>query len=272
MARNVVTFPLLGQSGRLGNQLWQIASTIGIARATNREPRFPDWSYRPWFSMPDAWFGSCRGGLEAVDLATHLDSRCRDYLQDYSLWRAVAGEVITVFAPSPLAVAVLDGYSEFNALPRPRLSVHVRRGDNVPGQDAGTPDKHNYHPLRPMSYYDAAYKIAAGDGFASIAVFSDDPDWCRLNMAGDYFHEGVARPKEHEPGYKTAPVLDWIDLFLMARCDRHIIGNSTYAWWGAWLAGDERTVYPAPWFGPKLRYIDASLMFPDTWRRLAHAV
>lgn len=264
-----MTFRHLGNAGRLGNQLHQIAATVGLARARRAEPRFPKWSYQPFFSVPDEMFVNDLHGVDAADLATHIDARTRVYLQDYGLWKDVENEIIEYFRPSKLAWETLTDQADFWVLGRPILSVHVRRGDNVQKNDPGTPNKHLYHPLRPMSYYqEALQRVRATVG--SIAVFSDDIEWCKERFDADYFHHGVARPKEHEAAYTTAPVLDWIDLQLMAACDKHIISNSTYAWWGAFLSRNPQPIYPWPWVGPNLHFVDASLMFPPDWIRIEH--
>lgn len=262
-----ITFPLLGNLGRLGNQLWQIASTIGLAHAHNVAPRFPPWAYMRYFSVPEEFFVERPNGIEATALVPHMDERAAGYLQDYGLWVDVAPHIRSYFKPSSLALATLENYEEFAALPRPILGVHVRRGDNVQENDPGTPNKHLYHPMPTVEWYLEAMR-ALREGTKSVAVFSDDPAWCREHIPADYYHEGTVRPKEHEPAYASAPVLDWIDLFLYSRCQRHVISNSSYAWWGAFLSGDNCPVYPWPWFGPRISYVDAALMFPPLWSRL----
>lgn len=267
-----VTFPQLERLGRLGNQLWEIASTVGLARAHDAEPLFPaSWTYRRWFSMPDSMFGDPSAGTPAPDLATHLDPRCRDYLQDLSLWWDVRDEVRALFAPSPAAeLLVAACAARLAQLPQPVMSVHVRRGDNA--YDPAVPDKWRYHPLRPLSYYQEA--IAQLRRWAgSVAVFTDDPDWCAQHLPeADYIHRGEPRAKEHEAAYWTLTPVDWLDLFLMARCyGGHVVSNSSFAWWGAFLSGDERVILPAPWYGPALDYVDASLMTVPGWTVLEHA-
>jgi hypothetical protein len=266
----MITFPALGQAGRLGNQLWQIASTIGIARSRGEDVCFPDWDYRPYFSLPDEFFsGDPEAGTDASTLVPHIAPSAAIYLQDYNLFKDMAAEIREYLTPSdqafdkvgehPWMVELLSSYTV--------VAVHVRRGDNA--YDPGTPDKHLYHPLRSASYYSAAIDVFPTD--VEVMVFSDDIPWCRENMDSIlgrrcyFFEGGSVRHKEHEPEYKTAVFTDWVDLAAMTLAPLHIISNSTYAWWGAFISGDPSPVYPTNWFGPKLSHIDTSLMFPDYW-------
>lgn len=263
-----IIFPHLGRAGRLGNQLWQVASTIGIATKRGDQAQLPeDWDYRPYFRIPDEFFGP-QEGIDASTLVPHIDPRAAVYLQDYSLWSHIKDEIKAWFWPSDMAFAALahKNYLLYFSLARPVLAVQVRRGDNV--VDPGTPDKHLYHPLRPLPYYIEGMDLA--EPYASIAVFSDDPEWCRDHLPADYYSDGITRPKEHLPEYKESHPADWIDLFMMASADKHIIGNSTYGYWGAMLSKNESPFYPMPWFGPKLDYINAGLMFPASWRAIWH--
>ena len=42
----------------------------------------------------------------------------------------------------------------------------------------------------------------------------------------------------------------YVDMCMMSMCNGHIIANSTFSWWGAWLSG-ANTVAPKQWFGPR---------------------
>lgn len=262
----MINFPYLGRCGRLGNQLWQIASTLGIAAAKGDSASFPPWAYQPYFNLPKELFGD-QPGENPEDFCPHIDYRARIYLQDYGLWEDIAPQVKTWMQPSNYALQTLHEFEDFWALEPPVTSLHVRRGDNL----TDGPWKADYHPLRPLSYYDEALQSLH---YQSLAVFSDDIPWCKEQFGdrAQYYHEGVAHPKEHEPDYETAPNLDWIDLQLMTFCDYHVISNSTYSWWGAYLSDDASPIYPLPWFGPALSYIDAPLMFPSNWKPIHHAV
>lgn len=263
-----ITFSALSQAGRLGNQLWQIAATAGIAHARSENVSLPPWDYAPYFSVPSGVFND-KGGVEATEFAPHLDQRARIYLQDYRLIEQAEHIVRDWFAPSAVAKMILSSptYDWYRELPRPRVALHVRRGDNVthpPG----------YHPLRSIEYYQKG--LSELPEAASVVVFSDDIPWCRATLANAldaelHYFEGVARPREYVDRhlYLGAPVLDWIDLLLMAEAEHHVISNSTYAWWGAYLSADPAPLYPSNWFGWRITpYTDASLMFPPHWREV----
>ncbi len=231
-----VAFDRLGLVGRLGNSLFQLASTLGIASLRGDTARFnADWIHRPYFAVPDELFGDCAGGTpleECVPWINHIDPRVRVYAQDVSLFADIMPTIREYLQPSALArVVIADGDQEFRALPRPIVGIHVRRGDNI--VDPGVPNKSDYHRTPPLGWYERAYKTLA-DGAASVFVASDDPDWCEQHLGfADLIHRGTGRPKEHEVDYLTAPILDVIELDMLRRCDRLVVSGSTYGIWGA---------------------------------------
>lgn len=277
-----ITCPQLGNAGRLGNQLWQIASTIGIARREGEDFAFPAWAYQDVFGVPDEKFSNwVPDGIpveEYLPKYSPMDPRAYPYLQDYSLWERDRYAILNMLEPYQYAYEKLEeGYSSYREmmlLPEPRVALHIRRGDNA---TAHLRNEQGHHPLRPIEYYvEALEYYRTENGNLNLVIFSDDIPWCE-NAFSDwgavFFKGGAARPKEHEPEYRTAPVEDWVDLVAMTRCQQFILSNSTYSYWGAMLSGAEGAdiTYPWPWFGPKLNYIDASLMFPHDWKRLNHA-
>lgn len=267
-----VGYPSLGRAGRLGNQLWQIAGTAGIAARRGDEPQFPpDWPYRPYFRVPSGYFDNLPA-VDAAGLAEHLDPRTRAYLQDFSLWRHIAPNIRAWFQPTTRAqdlLADLERHLPDALRHHPRIALHVRRGDNI--VDPDVPDKQLYYPQPTLDYYRAA--IAQLPDWP-IIVFSDDPAWCdgelRRQLAVP-FHVwyGEVSPKENDPRYGLV-TMDWIDLQLMARSTAVITANSSYSWWGAWLSADPHPIYPSVFYGPKLlEYCDPALMFTDPrWRKV----
>lgn len=272
----MIYFDQLGYRGRLGNALYQLASTIGIGERLGEPVRFnADWIHRPYFSVPDFLFD----GDEGTPVADVLDKELKpgptsewlkNFLQNYEWFADVMPKLERYLHPSDDAQAILysGAYDEFFALPQPVLSVHVRRGDNV--VDPGVPNKHLYWPVPPLQYYLDAIAMLRPAAL-SVAVFSDDPAWCIENLHADYFHAGTPRPKEHERDYFTAPVLDWIDLQLMALCEGpHVCSNSTFGWWGAMLSCADLVTYPWPIVGPKLPEVKMEMAIPPTWHRMVY--
>jgi hypothetical protein len=106
-------------------------------------------------------------------------------------------------------------------------AIHVRRGDYLL--------KPNFHPSCDMNYYNQAIEIINDDKYV---VLSDDIEWCKENFIGDKF---IFSPFTNEI----------YDLHLMMNCDNHIIANSSFSWWGAYLCEkNNKVVAPKIWFGP----------------------
>lgn len=119
-------------------------------------------------------------------------------------------------------------------LESPSVSVHVRRGDF-----ATDPTVARVHPLQEPDYYKAAMSSIKEDmPEARFFIFSDDRSWAKQHLENK--HATVV----------TSPVASaFEDLMLMSSCRAHVISNSTFSWWGAWLGNGRhgRVVAPAEW-------------------------
>lgn len=134
----------------------------------------------------------------------------------------------------------IDQYDYFQGK---TCSIHVRRGDYLFRQ--------LWHPVLPMSYYEDAMGMVMADRYL---VFSDDIEWCRENFRGDQF--------------VFPDLVNYVELYLMAKCDCNIIANSSFSWWGAYLGvKDKMVIAPKLWFGPAASVNDRDLV-PDRWIRI----
>ncbi|MDO9406427.1 MAG: alpha-1,2-fucosyltransferase [Polaromonas sp.] len=134
------------------------------------------------------------------------------------------------------------------------ISMHVRRGDY-----ASNPQTTATHGLSPPSYYAKAISFMM-DRVTNphLFVFSDDMAWVKANLELAAPHTFVS----HNRGLES-----YNDMRLMSHCKHHIIANSSFSWWGAWLNPDAQKVVVAPkvWFA---RPINAEDLYIDGWHRL----
>jgi hypothetical protein len=129
------------------------------------------------------------------------------------------------------------------------VSLHVRRGDTTLAVEGKV--------VLSMEYYSrniALIKERLAD--PTFFVFSDDIPFVKQNLprnAGMVFVEHNDDFAAHE------------DLRLMSSCHHHIIANSTFSWWGAWLnpRPDKIVIAPRHWFFRKDNYYPG--LFPHDW-------
>lgn len=135
------------------------------------------------------------------------------------------------------------------------VSLHVRRGDYV--THAGASAVHG--TCSPEYYTRAMRRIAEQEPRAVFHVFSDDPRWARAHLPASMPLVFV----DHNRG-----VSDHMDLMLMAACHHHIIANSSFSWWGAWLNPREAKTVIAPrhWFRDPA--VETTDLIPTRWIRL----
>ena len=131
------------------------------------------------------------------------------------------------------------------------VSIHVRRGDYVADERSAA-----FHGVLPSDYYvAAARRIQRVVGKPTFYVFSDDLDWCRSNLA-------LGAPTVHVDHNQGR---GWEDLRLMTLCAHHVIANSSFSWWGAWLGArpDKIVVAPKRWIAEES--LDTSHVPPPEW-------
>ena len=53
---------------------------------------------------------------------------------------------------------------------------------------------------------------------------------------------------------------------LMTMCKGHIVANSSFSWWGAWLSESEKVIAPKGWFkGSNNSHLDTSDIYCSDW-------
>lgn len=135
------------------------------------------------------------------------------------------------------------------------VSVHFRRGDYVTNPHAAA-----YHGFISPDYYSSAMaEISRQVPGAHFFLFSDDVQWVRENLRSDF-------PVTYVDGNGEANAYE--DIRLMSACRHHIIANSSFSWWGAWLGANQEKVVIAPerWFNSD--DMGTEDLIPEGWLRL----
>jgi Glycosyl transferase family 11/N-terminal domain of galactosyltransferase len=250
----MITFTNLGSVGRLGNHLFQIAAAIGIADKLDTLACFPEWKYERYFKypLPKGYVSKAEsieekhfhfdGSLFELNQRENYD--LNGYLQTEKYWIRCKKIVLKQFEFEPgFKKSVSEKYTA--ALTKPTVAISVRRGDFV--------NNPNYFQL-PVTYYLNAYYKYFGSGY-NVLIFSDDFDWCKTHF------------KALPDVYFTYNLNDIEQLCLMSLCDNHIISNSTFSWWGAYLSQSKNVIRPEKNFAGKLAKENSEKDYwPGAWK------
>jgi len=131
------------------------------------------------------------------------------------------------------------------------VSIHVRRGDY-----ASNPKTTATHGLCSLEFYRTAIQFMIDQvDRPCFYVFSDDPVWVKENIRMDFPCNYV----DHNRGTES-----YNDMRLMSLCKHHIIANSSFSWWGAWLnpSTEKIVIAPRKWFANQT---DVTDLFPSGW-------
>jgi hypothetical protein len=178
------------------------------------------------------------------------------YFQSERYFNSIAGNLRNWFSPrEPLGATAAAALKRIEASRLP-ISVHVRRGDYL------KPGTHEVHGILGESFYrqvfDRLENMIGRD--AEVFIFSDDPA-----AAAQVLNFIPGSRLNHVHGDPERP---WEDVALMARCRHHVIANSSFSWWGAWLnaSPDKIVVAPRAWFvATELSKRNTSDLYPPGW-------
>lgn len=158
------------------------------------------------------------------------------YWQSEKYFSEFRGEIRAEFSfKTPLSQKNIELSERIKSLNS--VSMHIRRNDFVNNVQINAT-----HGLCSIDYYQASMKYI----FERIKnpyffIFSDDLVWVKDNLKIGYPCEFVG----HNQGVES-----YNDMRLMSFCQHHIIANSSFSWWGAWLNPNENKIVIAPqrWF------------------------
>ena len=268
--------------GQLGNQLWAMASSHGLAKARGARWCWIDtnsrWAtyrkYIEWLTDPpqqctDTGWGGWLYWL--VGSSYHYISDNGDYAKYTDRFEFSKHDRI-------LVKGMLQSYRFFNHdLPVPfklrassiarhwvrergvTVAIHARRGDKL--WDIG-------NVVPPMTYYNSAMSLLRKlfpSPTHQFVIATDDLAWVQSQPE----FSGMYTLMSEDPSF---------DMAVIAACKHKILSIGTFGWWGAYLGdtGDNRTsavIYPVlqmAW--PKASGFNNSDYFPPHWTGIDYAL
>lgn len=236
-------FGIPEKGGRLGNSLFQFCSIIGLAQRFYQPYALPQWKYSHLFNL------EFRSGI----VSDCQEVREKYFHYDLNQFSSIRGgknfniigylQSEKYFGKDKLKFRESDMTNDLKySNTAETIGIHVRRGDYV--------DHPYYHQLSIDYFLTALHHIPDYEN-KRILIFSDDIEWCKNNFpTGFNFAEGNSEIE---------------DLFLLSKCDYHILSNSTFGWWGAYLSDSKIVIRPKHYFAGEGLKHNTKDFWPKNW-------
>ena len=284
--------------GGLGNQLFQIFTTIAYAIKHKRKFVFPysdklaqRVTYWNNFMLSLKIFTSANlnnrvtntdiqkmenigekdfryNELPATDPA--IQFKLNGYFQSYKYFENEVDQIYSLLRLDKQKKQIVEDYPNLFWFDGTKISMHFRLGDYKQLQ--------HYHPIMSPQYYQNALttifeKSSIKD--ATVLYFCEEED----NHIVTQFID-VLKMHFDTSSYKIEfvkvddKIADWKQMLIMGCCDHNIIANSSFSWWGAYMNSsvDKVVCYPALWFGQTMHehhgFKDTQDLFPEKWIKI----
>ena len=161
------------------------------------------------------------------------------YWQNYNYFLSYKKKLQNIFKLKSLSskdILFSDHYLKMNNL----TSVHIRKGDYI-----NKNNKNIFNQLGTKYYMESISYIKNMVSKPFFFIFSDDYDWVKDNI----------KLPHNEYILMDHSLDSLIDFKLMSLCQHHIIANSTFSWWPAWLKDEKRgdiVIAPKKWLNTNL--------------------
>lgn len=245
----MISFNNLGYMGRLGNQMFQYAALKGIAHHKGYWYSIPsDTLLNQCFKIPQTLSNTNTKSVrvECYEFDKNFFDHCPDdvdligYFQTEKYFKHIEKEVRQDFTFYDRIEKISSHYRK-NVFPDTDLiSVHIRRSDYLTDS--------NFNCLSLDYYYQALDLLPE----MPTIIFSDDPSWCKDNFTDKRFVVSLSNDS-------------CIDLCIMSLCDYHVIANSSFSWWGSWLAKSKKTIAPQKWFAGEFSNWNTQDLYLPEW-------
>lgn len=227
----MLTFLKLGHKGNLGNQMFQIASTIGLANQYGHEVSFPKWEYAKYFDFDFKEIKEEKKWTQLNELhynhyewkITKGDYSINGWLQSEKYFQNIDVKSIFKFKTDFEANLINQNKELFS---KPTILISIRRGDFVDNKD--------YFQLSYKYYFKGLLHHFPDYKKYNIIFTSDDINYCKYHFSflrNAYYLEGLNAIEQ---------------LCLASKFDHYIVSNSTFSWWLAKLGEKQNSIVICP--------------------------
>jgi len=274
--------------GGLGNVLFQISATVAYAYLLNRQFVFDNYNSLPnlnnFASSSEPDYQNSLKEYSEEDIANKIpfpeDSpniKLIGFYQDYTFFDKHKENIFEIMGIPKIRNDILQiittpSFSNNNLFQphKPTISLHIRRGDyeNMPC----------YFLLINQYYYklallNIANRIAtdfnvlvfyetksSGSANKIVDLLKNDGEISKLPISFYHFNDLLEE-------YQKKTVSDIEEMVIMSHCDHHIIANSTYSWWSAYInsSPDKIVCYPDSFYNHQLYYLSIKGLEVDGW-------
>lgn len=280
--------------GGLGNQLFQLFTTISYGIRTKRKFVFPYseklviGTIRPTYW--DNFLSSLKifttfnnkvitnWDLQQFNIVKEPDFSYSEipffdnnhimfsgYFQSYKYFEYHKNTLFSIIKLNYQKQNIIQSYNDLLTDDCVNISMHFRLGDYKNIQD--------FHPLMTLEYYRNSLLHIIGNVHLSnnllpirIIYFCQTEDNDTVNdmicsLQNEFNNVAFIKADDN--------IDDWKQMLIMSCCNHNIIANSTFSWWGAYFNNNENKIvcHPNKWFGIKLNH-NTSDLFPIDWIKI----
>jgi len=225
-----ITFSKInGEYGRLANQLFSMAAVIGWAHKVGAKPAIKtNWMYRHFLNLSNELY---------KDIEPDTIVKEKEFHYDPNLFSQVKADLVDMQGTFQSSKNFEEIKEDIRKWFKPKsadylgdnaVAIHIRRGDYI--------NNPNYINLPPEYYLSAIVKYF-NDPKYKFYICTDDVEYAKIHFKGKQYIIEERTPMQ--------------DIAIMAGCENHILANSSFSWWGAFLANSKKCIRPPKIFsGP----------------------
>jgi hypothetical protein len=262
--------------GRLGNQLFRVATIIGQAIKNNSSFFVPsEWEHAKLFpNLPTRSSVKIKSNISL----THKESKFGihniptsdklveivGYFQSSLFFDDYEKKVLEYLVFDPTIIEKVNSKMNQNSK---KLSIHIRWGDQYDRKfGGGHKGVEHRHPVLTLEYYQRSIEdILSKKSIDEICIFTDNEDTKEFIFGKFEKYQKPITYFDYSDDYIS-------DFIAQSLCDHFIIANSTFSWWAAYLSkSTDKLVYcpyPDEWFGPDYQSFDTNALTPERWIKI----